>query len=55
MSSNLSFRPFRRVGDKLVVTSYTGWRKIYTANYEGADVRLLPFPEMAVQDLNLYN
>lgn len=42
----LSFRPFRRVGKKLVVTSYMGWRKIYTANYEGADVRLLPFPEI---------
>jgi len=42
----LSFRPFRRVGDKLVVTSYMGWRKIYTANYEGATVRLLPFPEI---------
>ena len=42
----LSFRPFRRVDDKLVVTSYMGWRKIYTANYEGAIVRLLPFPEI---------
>ncbi len=42
----LSFRPFRRVGDKLVVTSYMGWRKIYTANYEGATVKLLPFPEI---------
>ncbi len=42
----ISFRPFRRVGDKLVVTSYMGWRKIYTANYEGATVRLLPFPEI---------
>lgn len=42
----LSFRPFRRVGNKLVVTSYMGWRKIYTANYEGAEVRLLPFPEI---------
>lgn len=41
-----SFRPFRRVGDKLVVTSYMGWRKIYTANYEGATVKLLPFPEI---------
>jgi len=41
----LSFRPFRRVGDKLVVTSYMGWRKLYTANYEGATVKLLPFPE----------
>ena len=43
---NLSFRPFRRVGDKLVVTSYMGWRKIYTANYEGATVKLLSFPEI---------
>jgi hypothetical protein len=42
----LSFRPFRRVGDKLVVTSYMGWAKIYTANYEGAIVKLLPFPEI---------
>ncbi len=42
----LKFRPFRRVGDKLVITSYMGWRKIYTANYEGAEVRLLPFPEI---------
>ena len=42
----LSFRPFRRVEDKLVVTSYMGWRKIYTANYEGATVRLLPLPEI---------
>lgn len=42
----LSFRPFRRVGDKLVITSYMGWRKIYTANYEGATVKLLPFPEI---------
>ncbi len=42
----LSFRPFRRVGDKLVITSYMGWRKIYTANYEGAVVKLLPFPEI---------
>jgi hypothetical protein len=42
----LSFRPFRRVGDKLVVTSYMGWRKIYTANYFGARVKLLPFPEI---------
>lgn len=40
----ISFRPFRRAGDKLVVTSYMGWRKIYTANYEGAVVNLLPFP-----------
>lgn len=40
----LKFRPFRRVGDKLVVTSYTGWYKIFTANYEGAIVKLLPFP-----------
>jgi hypothetical protein len=42
----LSFRPFRRVGEKLVVTSYMGWRKIYTANYEGAIVNLLPFPKI---------
>lgn len=42
----LSFRPFRRVGDKLVVTSYMGWRKIYTANYNGATVKLLPFPKV---------
>lgn len=42
----LSFRPFRRVADKLVVTSYMGWRKIYTANYDGAIVKLLPFPEI---------
>lgn len=42
----LSFRPFRRVGDKLVITSYMGWRKLYTANYEGAEVKLLPFPEI---------
>jgi len=42
----LSFRPFRRVDGKLVVTNYMGWRKIYTANYEGAMVNLLPFPEI---------
>lgn len=42
----LSFRPFRRVGDKLVVTSYMGWNRLYTANYEGAIVKLLPFPEI---------
>jgi len=42
----LSFRPFRRVGDKIVVTSYMGWRKLYTANYEGATVKLLPFPKI---------
>lgn len=42
----LSFRPFRRVNDKLVVTNYMGWRKIYTANYEGAIIKLLPFPEI---------
>jgi hypothetical protein len=47
----LSFRPFRRVGDKLVVTSYMGWRKIYTANYEGATVKLLPFPEIKKGEL----
>lgn len=46
MERHLSFRPFRRVGDKLVITSYMGWRKIYTANYEGAVVKLLPFPEI---------
>ena len=43
---SLSFRPFRRVADKLVVTTYTGWNKIYTANYEGAIVKILPFPEI---------
>lgn len=43
---HISFRPFRRVGDKLVITSYMGWRKIYTANYDGAVVKLLPFPEI---------
>jgi len=42
----LSFRPFRRVGDKLVVTGYTSWYKLYTANYEGAIIKLLPFPEI---------
>lgn len=42
----LSFRPFRRVDNKLVVTSYMGWRKIYTANYEGATVKLLSLPEI---------
>lgn len=42
----LSFRPFRRVDEKIVVTNYMGWRKIYTANYEGATVKLLPFPEI---------
>lgn len=47
----LSFRPFRRVGDKLVVTSYTGWRKIYTADYEGAEVKLLPFPEIKKDEI----
>jgi hypothetical protein len=47
----LSFRPFRRVGDKLVITSYMGWRKIYTANYEGATVKLLPFPEIKKGEL----
>lgn len=44
--SLLSFRPFRRVKDKLVVTSYMGWNKIYTANYQGATVKLLRFPEI---------
>lgn len=29
-----------------MVTSYAGWRKIYTANYDGATVKLLPFPEI---------
>lgn len=43
---HLSFRPFRRVYNKLVVTSYMGWYKLYTANYEGATVELLPFPEI---------
>lgn len=47
----LSFRPFRRVDDKLVVTSYMGWRKIYTSNYKGATVRLLPFPEIKKGEL----
>lgn len=47
----LSFRPFRRVSDKLVVTSYMGWRKIYTANYEGATVKLLQFPEIKKGEL----
>lgn len=42
----ISFRPFRRVDNKLVVTSYMGWRKIYTANYNGAIVKLLKFPEI---------
>lgn len=42
----MSFRPFRRVGDKLVITSYMGWRKLYAADYEGATVRLLPFPKI---------
>lgn len=42
----LSFRPFRRAADKLVVTSYMGWRKIYTANYKGATVKLLSFPKI---------
>lgn len=42
----LSFRPFRRVKNKLVVTSYMGWRKLYTANYDGAIVKLLPLPEI---------
>lgn len=42
----LSFRPFRRVEGKLVVTSYMGWRKIYTSNYGGAIVKLLPFPKI---------
>jgi hypothetical protein len=42
----IKFRPFRRVDNKLVVTSYMGWRKLYTANYEGAIVKLLPFPEI---------
>ena len=42
----LSFRPFRRVGNKLVVTSYMGWNKLYTANYEGITVKVLPFPEI---------
>ena len=45
--SEIRFRPFRRVKDKLVITSYMGWRKIFTANYyEGTIVRLLPFPEI---------
>lgn len=42
----IKFRPFRRVDDKLVVTSYMRWRKIYTANYEGAIVELLSFPKI---------
>jgi hypothetical protein len=42
----IKFRPFRRVDGKLVVTSYMGWRRIYTANYEGATVNLLTFPEV---------
>ena len=46
MERILSFRPFRRVDNKLVVTSYMGWRKIYTANYDGAVVKLLPFPKI---------
>ena len=50
-SKKISFRPFRRVGDKLVVTSYTGWYRLYTANYEGADVVLLPFPEIKKDEL----
>lgn len=45
LQRTLSFRPFRSVDNKLVVTSYTGWRKIYTANYNGAVVKLLPFPK----------
>lgn len=44
--NKLTFRPFRRVSDKLVVTSYMGWRKIYIANYEGATVSLLSLPEV---------
>ncbi len=47
----IAFRPFRRVGDKLVITSYMGWRKIYTANYYGAVVKLLPFPEIKKGEL----
>lgn len=47
----LSFRPFRRVADKLIVTSYMGWRKIYTANYEGATVKLLSFPKIEKGEL----
>lgn len=46
MERILTFRPFRRVSDKLVITSYMGWRKIYTANYQGATVKLLPFPKI---------
>lgn len=48
---SLSFRPFRRVDNKLVVTSYMGWRKIYTANYYGATVKLLPFPEIKKREV----
>jgi len=44
--THFSFRPFRRVGDKLVITSYMGWRKIYTSNYNGAIVKLLPLPKI---------
>ncbi len=51
MERIIKFRPFRRVGDKLVVTSYMGWRKIYTANYEGATVKLLSFPEIKKGEL----
>lgn len=47
----LSFRPFRRVDNKLVVTSYVGWRKIYTSNYCGAVVKLLPFPEIKKDEI----
>lgn len=50
-SRPLSFRPFRRVGDKLVVTSYMGWRKLFTANYSGAVVKLLPFPEIKKDEI----
>lgn len=42
----ISFRPFRRVDNRLVVTSYMGWRKLYTADYEGAFVKMLTFPKI---------
>jgi hypothetical protein len=49
----IPFRPFRRVNGKLVVTSYMGWRKIFTANYRVTEavVRLLPFPEITKGEL----
>ena len=48
----LSFRPFRRVKDKIVVTSYMGWNRLQTANYnESVKVKLLTIPNVKIGEL----